>query len=103
MTHSDALESARRQLLAELNQAVSGLTEEEARARLEAAVGKDNVWNTQELREAFQVEGFLAPFCAVRRKSDGRRGSVQFTHHPRLYFDFKPQDPDGRPAPSGAG
>ena len=37
---------------------------------------------------AFAVEGFLAPYVVVRRKSDGVRGTLTFQHSPRFYFDF---------------
>jgi hypothetical protein len=36
------------------------------------------------------VIGFAAPFVVVRRKSDGVKGTLEFTHSPRVYFDFKP-------------
>jgi hypothetical protein len=45
-------------------------------------------WNTQELGRDFEVIGFMAPFVAVRRKSDGAKGSLEFTHMPRWYFNF---------------
>ena len=47
-------------------------------------------WTTDELREEFEVIGFLAPFVVVRRKSDGVKGSLMFTHSPRIYFNFVP-------------
>jgi hypothetical protein len=45
-------------------------------------------WTTDQLREDFEVLGFLAPFIAVKRKSDGAKGSMEFTHSPRVYFNF---------------
>lgn len=45
-------------------------------------------WDTQELQRDFEVLGFQTPFVAVRRKSDGAKGSLEFTHHPRFYFNF---------------
>lgn len=45
-------------------------------------------WNTQELQRDFEVIGFCAPFVVVRRKSDGVKGSLEFTHSPRVYFNF---------------
>jgi hypothetical protein len=47
-------------------------------------------WTTEELREQFEVTGFLAPFVVVRRKADGVVGSLEFTHNPRVYFNFRP-------------
>lgn len=46
-------------------------------------------WTTTELQEQFHVEGFCAPFVVVTRKIDGVRGSLMFTHSPRLYFSFE--------------
>lgn len=48
----------------------------------------DQRWNTDQLREQFEVHGFLAPFIVVTRKSDGMKGSMEFTHSPRMYFNF---------------
>ena len=48
----------------------------------------DKRWNTQELSAEFEVIGFMAPFVVVRRKSDGAKGSMEFTHSPRFYFNF---------------
>ena len=47
-------------------------------------------WDTQELGRDFIVHGFLAPFIVVTRKSDGMKGSMEFTHSPRFYFNFQP-------------
>ena len=51
----------------------------------------DKRWNTQELSAEFEVIGFMAPFVVVRRKSDGTKGSMEFTHSPRFYFNFQPE------------
>jgi hypothetical protein len=48
----------------------------------------DQRWDTDQLREEFDVIGFLAPFVVVRRKSDGAMGSMEFNHSPRFYFNF---------------
>ena len=62
-------------------------TEEiDPRAELEAAHGK--VYTTAELQEQFIVQGFLLGVVVVVRKSDNRRGVMQFSHMPRYYFDF---------------
>jgi hypothetical protein len=47
-------------------------------------------WTTEEAREAFEFIGFAAPFVVVVRKSDGVKGMLEFTHRPRVYFDFQP-------------
>lgn len=49
----------------------------------------DQKWNTDELQRDFEVLGFQAPFVVVRRRADGVRGALQFTHQPRVYFDFR--------------
>lgn len=47
-------------------------------------------WDTAELRRDFIVHGFSAPFVVVTRKADGVKGSMEFTHSPRFYFNFVP-------------
>jgi hypothetical protein len=79
---SDPTESIRRQQLAEIN------AQPGSREALEAQHGQ--VWDTQELGRDFTVEGFMAPYVAVSRKADGRRGSLMFQHSPRFYFGFQP-------------
>jgi hypothetical protein len=36
--------------------------------------------------------GYAAPFVVVRRRSDGQRGSLEFSHQPRVYFGWRPDD-----------
>lgn len=60
----------------------------QTRKELETNHGKDNVFDPKELGEHFEVLGFAAPFVAVKRKSDGKKGSLLFQHSPRYYFDF---------------
>ena len=48
----------------------------------------DRRWDTAQLQADFEVLGFMAPFVVVRRRSDGVRGSMEFTHSPRFYFNF---------------
>lgn len=61
------------------------------RKALEVAFGKDNVWDTKELQETFEVMGFAAPYCVVKKKSTGEKGAVMFQHMPRFYFGFEPK------------
>lgn len=58
---------------------------------LEKVFGKGNVWDTDELTRDFEVLQFMAPFCIVRRRSSGVRGTVTFQHRPRFYWDFEPE------------
>lgn len=48
----------------------------------------DQTWNTEKLQQDFEVLGFQAPFVVVRRKSDGKLGSLQFDHMPRIYYGW---------------
>ena len=79
---SDPTENLRRERLAEIN-AKPG-----SREALEAEHGQ--VWDTDQLRQEFDVLGFMAPFVVVRRNSDGVKGSLEFQHNPRFYFNFQP-------------
>lgn len=72
----------RRQRVAELN----ANPEQNRREELTAKYGK--VWSTAELSADFEVLGFMAPYVVVNRKSDGRKGSLEFCHMPRFYFNF---------------
>jgi hypothetical protein len=78
----DETENIRRNLVAEIN-ANPG-----SREALTAEHGQ--VWSTDELSNDFTVEGFMAPFVVVRRKSDGKKGSLMFQHSPRFYYGFTP-------------
>ena len=80
-TEVEHLDQLRRERMVQLS------AEAGERAALEARHGA--VWNTEELKRDFEVEGFMAPFVVVRRRSDGRRGSLEFQGQPRFYFNFK--------------
>jgi len=73
---TDPTEDRRRALLADVNT---------------SPVPDGPTWTTEQLTEAFAVEGFLAPYVVVRRRSDGKRGTLLFKHSPRVYFDFQPE------------
>ena len=47
------------------------------------------VWDTTELQRDFYVKSFLAPCVFVERKSDGQKGTLDFIHHPRFYYNFR--------------
>jgi len=80
---NDPTESIRREMLAEIN------AEPGSRAAVEAKHGQ--VWDTDQLRDEFEVIGFLAPLVVVRHKADGVKGSLMFQHNPRYYFGFQPE------------
>lgn len=77
----DPTEDIRRAQQAEIN------ADKSTREQLQAKYGQ--VWNTAELQIEFDVIGFLAPYAIVRRKADGKTGSVMFRHSPRIYFSFQ--------------
>jgi hypothetical protein len=80
---TDETETLRRQRLAEIN------VKPGSREALE--VQHDQVWSTDELREEFEVLGFMAPYIVVRRRSDGVKGSLEFQHNPRFFFNWQPE------------
>ncbi len=82
---NDPTEAVRRERLVEINAAPG--------SRESLAGRHGQVWDTQELAQDFEVIGFLAPLVVVRRKADGVKGSLEFQHMPRFYFNFAP---DGR-------
>ena len=77
----DNTEQLRRERMQELN---SNAAEREI---LEERYGQ--VWDTQQLQEEFVVQGFAAPFVAVKKKDNGEEGTLEFQHMPRYYFSYK--------------
>jgi len=77
----DPTEAPRKERIAEIN---AGASDREA---LEAEYGE--VWDTSEVSLAFDITGFMAPYVVCKRKSDGVKGSLEFRHSPRFYFNFK--------------
>ncbi|MBA2312746.1 MAG: hypothetical protein H0V97_08105 [Actinobacteria bacterium] len=55
----------------------------------EVPAGAGQRWDTEALQRDFDVVGFQAPFVVVLRRSDGVRGSLEFTHNPRVYFGWR--------------
>jgi hypothetical protein len=50
---------------------------------------EDQTWTTDQLQEEFDVLWFSAPYVGVTRKSDGKDGTMEFGHAPRIYFNFQ--------------
>ena len=46
------------------------------------------VWTTEEMIRDFETIGFLAPYVVVRKREDGTKGTLMFTHRPRYYFEW---------------
>ena len=79
----DETEDIRREMVATINAAPG------SRPDLEAKHGQ--VWDTEQLKDDFQVLGFAAPLVIVRRRSDRVRGSLMFQNDPRFYHSFEPE------------
>ncbi len=82
---SNNTEAKRREMVASINS--------RPRSRSELELVYDQVWSGEEMRNDFTVLGFGAPFIVVERKSDGKKGSLMFQHHPRFYFEFQEHCP----------
>ena len=78
---ADPTEPIRRQRLAEIN------AEPGSREALEVKYGE--TWDTEQLAKDFEVIGFMAPLVVVKRKSDGKKGSLEFQNIPRFYFNWQ--------------
>ncbi|SRR6266702_2225824 len=74
------VDQLRRERLAEIN------ADPTCRAALEEKYGQ--VWDTSQMGDDFTGEAFAAPFLVCTRKSDGKRGTLEFQHQPRYYFSF---------------
>lgn len=72
---------------AQINADAAATPEQELRQRLEANYPGD-VYDTAELQEKFDVISFAAPYVIVVRKDDDTKGSLEFTHRPRFYYNF---------------
>ena len=74
---SDPTENYRRDMVAEINTKPTPAPEFEG-----------ETWTTDQLSETYEVLGFMAPFCVVKRRIDGVKGSLMFQHNPRVYYGF---------------
>ena len=82
----DDTENARRERIGELN---TGLTENKDARRSELEQLYGIVWDSTQVGEDFVVRGFLAPYVAVTEKASGKKGTLEFCHSPRFYFNFQ--------------
>ena len=46
-------------------------------------------YTTKQLLKDFEVLQFMAPYVYVIRKKDRKKGTLQFNHSPRIFYDFK--------------
>jgi hypothetical protein len=67
-----------------------------ATGKVEEAWLRDHgpAWSTESLVADFEVLGYAAPFVVARRRVDGVMGSLMFTHQPRVYFGWAPDESD---------
>lgn len=56
---------------------------------VEAEANREQTWTMAELQAEFEVMGFAAPLVVVRRKADGKVGTLMFTHSPRVYYGWQ--------------
>ena len=77
----DIIEKLQRNRIAEINEGPS------ERETLVEKYG--DVWDTSEVQQEFDIVGFGAPYVVVIRKSDNVKGSLEFRHSPRFYFNFQ--------------
>jgi hypothetical protein len=47
---------------------------------------------TDQMQEHYIALAFMAPYVIVRRKRDGKTGTLEFTHSPRCYFNWQADD-----------
>ena len=73
----------------EEHDALAEMSEEDAREWLKKHYKTEDIWNTKEVQELFEITSFMSPYCICTRKSDGKTGTLIFCHSPRFYFDFK--------------
>ena len=66
------------------------INDDPCKTREEAEKRYGQVWDAGQFRQQFTVEGFLAPFIAVRRVRDGVKGIMEFQHCPRVHFNWVP-------------
>jgi hypothetical protein len=83
----DETENIRRSMVQDINSQVQSDDKTEERKRLEGLYGR--VWDTDEVRAEFEIIGFMAPFVVAKRKKDNKKGSLEFQHSPRFYFNWK--------------
>jgi len=86
---NDITEPLRRALVATINEKVQTDDTETELKRLKVQYGEGQVWDTKEMSARFEVLGFMAPFCIVREKVSGKKGSIMFQHMPRFYFGWQ--------------
>lgn len=50
------------------------------------------IMNTDQMTALYTVRAFCAPYVIVSRKADGKCGTLEFVHSPRIYFNWQADD-----------
>jgi hypothetical protein len=87
------LDNARQTLIHVLQDQLAKRGADEIRDVLKKQYG-EQVWNSEQLLEEFEVSHFDPPYVHVIRKRDALAGTVAFNDEPRFYFSFKPTKVD---------
>jgi len=56
---------------------------------LKTAAKGEEVWNEETLKKEFEVTGVLPPYIGVKRKLDGKIGTMVFQYDPLYYWGFR--------------
>lgn len=48
-----------------------------------------NVYDSTEVHTAYKILSFAAPFVYVQDITTGKKGTLEFQHHPRFYYSFE--------------
>ena len=62
---------------------------ETGQPQADLAADQGQTWTTEQMTDEFETIGFAAPFVVVKRRSDGKTGTLEFTHRPRVYFGWR--------------
>lgn len=68
------------------------IANETASLKKQLAEKHADVMTTDEMRAKYEVSGFMAPFVVVTERATGKKGSLEFTHMPRFYFGWTPDN-----------
>ena len=60
--------------------------------KTELVFHQGKTYSTEELQEKFKVLGFGFGKVAVEDKATGEKGSLDFDHMPRIYYDYVKHD-----------
>lgn len=88
----DETEGIRRVMVPVIN-AVLSPEKQERYDQLRREYAEDDIFTTDTVGQYFTIDGFMAPFVVVTRKSDRQRGSLMFCDSPRFYFGFEAYKP----------